>query len=120
MTKEEKRIDERKRVEEFIRSEITTPSMIQDIIAKGQGKGFYPWNRDRLKVLVPDLIKLGILKLEKEARGSSGAMYIACQGPINSEIQSEAAGDLDVNENSQDNSLNEDESENADDLGEYN
>ena len=79
MTREEKKLDERRRVEEFMRSEIKTPAMIQDIIAKGQGKGFFPWNRDRLKVLIPELIRMGILKLDKEAKGPHGATYVAVE-----------------------------------------
>ncbi len=69
--------DEKHRIDEFFLSEVCTPMSIPDILSKGNGRSFRPWNRDRMKTLIPSLLKDGKIIVVKEAKGPHPATYIS-------------------------------------------
>ncbi len=71
------KLDEKSRIEMFIEQEVTFPMNAAEILAKGEGRKFKTWSRDKLKTLVPELIAAGKLRLVVEAKGARGATYIS-------------------------------------------
>ncbi len=70
------RSDEKRRINEFV-DEIVTPKTIPEILSMGNSRSFRPWNRDRMKKLIPELITEGKLKEVTKANGPHGATYMS-------------------------------------------
>ncbi len=74
-----RKAEERKRIDAFVAEAITEPKSIPEIIQLGYGRSLGTWNRDKMKVLIPALLKDGVLKLVSAANGNQPAKYIATE-----------------------------------------
>ncbi len=75
------RSEEILRIEKFIADVVKEPMSVAEILTAGEDRGFRPWNRDRMKILIPTLLKSRRLTMASEHHGKVAAKYICVPQP---------------------------------------